>query len=473
VSRRALAAVLAAALLGSGAAGAASEAPVAGTPGASGIGDAYFPLDGNGGYDVAHYDVHDRMRLGEGRISGWTRLTATATQDLSRFDLDLLLTVDRVTVDGVRARFTRPNAHELQVTPARPVPAGSTFRVRVDYHGVPARTGWKGERPWLGNAAEVVTMNEPHMAAWWFPANDHPRDKATFDITVGVPRGRQAVANGSLVSRTHTARWSTWHWRASAPMAPYLAFFAAGDFTLERGRTPGGTPYTLAVSERLAPAQQRAAMALLRRTPRVLAWLEGWLGDYPFGTTGGLVTSLRPGFALENQTRPTYPYVGGPGSDWLLAHELAHQWVGDSVSVRGWRDIWLNEGLATFLEVDWDGNDGFATMQDWLEWTWESNGPSASFWDLRIGDPGRTRLFDQAVYVRGGMAVQALRHRIGETDFRRLLRTWVTDRRHGNGSVQDFVALAETVSGEDLGGFFDAWLFSPDRPARTAENGLA
>ena len=112
-------------------------------------------------------------------------------------------------------------------------------------------------------------------------------------------------------------------------------------------------------------------------------------------------------------------------------------------------------------------------MQDWLEWTWESNGPSASFWDLRIGDPGRTRLFDQAVYVRGGMAVQALRHRIGETDFRRLLRTWVTDRRHGNGSVQDFVALAETVSGEDLGGFFDAWLFSPDRPAWTAENGLA
>ena len=156
-------------------------------------------------------------------------------------------------------------------------------------------------------------MGQPHIAPWWFPANDHPRDKATFDLHVRVPRGREAVANGRLVGRDVGRDWTSWHWRSRQPMAPYLAFFAAGDFRLERG-TAGGTPYVLAVSERLTAPQQRGALALMRRTPRVLAWLEHRLGDYPFDSTGGLTTSLHPGFALENQTRPTYPYVGGAGA---------------------------------------------------------------------------------------------------------------------------------------------------------------
>ena len=458
-------------LAGTGSGSAVPAAPVEPVAGAAGIGDPYFPRDGNGGYDVTHYEVHVRMALREGLLTGRTHLTATATEDLSSFQLDLVLPTDRVLVDGVPARFTRPDRHELRVVPPRPIAAGDRFRVRVDYHGRPGGASYAGERPWVGNTREVVTMGEPHIAPWWFPANDHPRDKASFDVHVRVPRGREAVANGRLVGRDTGRRWTSWHWRSRQPMAPYLAFFAAGDFRFERGRT-GGTPYVLAVSQRLTAAQQRNALALMRRTPRVLAWLERRLGDYPFDSAGGLTTSLHPGFALENQTRPTYPYVGGPGQDWIVAHELAHQWFGDSVSVSGWRDIWLNEGLASWLDMMWDDYRGFASPQDWLLASRESRDDDAPFWDLPIADPGRTRLFDDAVYVRGAMTVQALRHRIGGDAFGALLRRWVTERRHGTGRTEDFTALAAEVSGQDLTGFFDAWLRAPERPAATVDNGL-
>jgi len=222
-----------------GGAGGSTAVPVGPTPGAAGIGDAYFPRDGNGGYDVAHYEVHVRMALRSGRLTGRTFLTVTATQDLSSFHLDLVLPTDRVLVDGVRASVTRPDRHEVRVVPAEPIAAGRRFRVRVDYHGRPGLAAYGGERPWPGNAGEVVAMGQPHIAPWWFPANDHPRDKATFDLQVRVPRGREAVANGRLVGRRVGRDWTTWHWRMSQPMASYLAFFAAGRFRVQSGVSRG------------------------------------------------------------------------------------------------------------------------------------------------------------------------------------------------------------------------------------------
>jgi aminopeptidase N len=283
------------------------------------------------------------------------------------------------------------------------------------------------------------------------------------------------IANGHLVGVRSTRDWSTFHWRAVDPMATYLAFFAAGRFDVERGRTPSGVPYTLAVSRQLGPLERRQAMALMRRTTVVQTWLEGHLGRFPFGSTGGLTTAHNTRFALENQTRPTYPYVGGPWADTLVAHELAHQWFGDSVSVDAWRDIWLNEGLATYMETWWEhrGPGSAQQMRDWLvnEYYFYSldNGWR---WALPIGDPGPHRLFREEVYDRGAMTVQALRNVLGDEDFGELLRQWVTVHRHGNASIADFQALAESVSGKDLGGFFQVWLYAGTAPDKTPENGL-
>ena len=457
-------------VLGLSASGAPAARRAVPVPGSAGMGDSYFPRDGNGGINVLEYDIHDTYRFRTGRLSGWTRLTVRARHDLSRFNLDFLLPVSRVRVDGVAAGVDRPVLHELQVTPATAIAAGRTFVVRVDYAGRPGAASWEGESNWLADAGEVVAMNEPHMAPWWFPSNDHPRDKARMDIRVTVPRARQVIANGERVGRTVRNGMATVRWRAREPMATYNAFFAAGSFAVDRG-VSRGLPWYVAASNRIPAARRQVAMDMLRRTPVLVRWLQSQLGDYPFSTTGGVVTSLNSGFALENQTRPTYPGLGR-GSTSLMVHELAHQWLGDSVSVQNWRDIWLNEGAATFMEVRYAETHGGQPAHGWLMDRYVGAPADDPFWNLRIGDPGAGQIFDFRVYVRGGMALQALRQRIGNADFWRTMRTWVRGHRYDNGSTREFRAVAERVSGANLAGFFDAWFFSPTKPARTRATGL-
>lgn len=437
--------------------------------GASGIGDTYWPLDGNGGIDVASYSIRNAYDLDSRRLQGRTTLQLTATADLTSFNLDFLLPVSSVEVDGAKAGIEQ-SAHEVTITPAAPLAAGTAHTVAVTYAGLPGRKSYAGESNWLADDHEVVSMNQPHMAPWWFPANDHPSDKALFTIRTTVPRGTDVVSNGHLLGRTVRRGVTTWTWRADEPMAPYLAFFAAGDFAIDRG-TKHGLPYVNAVSRRLRPAAQRTAMRLMKQSSRMVHELEADLGDYPFSTTGGLTTSLPVGFALENQTRPTYPALFA-GSDSVAVHELAHQWFGDSVAVARWRDIWLNEGAATFME--WRARErsgGPAAGKRLREW-YDARGAGDTFWKTLIADPGADHIFDSPVYERGAMTFQALRNRIGEDAFWTLLRTWVSTKRGGNGTSEEFEALAAQVSGQDLTGFFDAWLRTGTKPAATADNGL-
>ncbi|WP_372735021.1 M1 family metallopeptidase [Nocardioides sp.] len=438
--------------------------------GSAGIGDSYFPLDGNGGIDVLHYDVRDGYNFATGRLWGKTKIRLRATENLARFNLDFLLPVRKVKVNGVSARFTRSRGHELRITVPERLEAGDPARVVVTYAGNPGRASYLGEHNWLADDSEVVTMNEPHMAAWWFPANDHPRDKASFDIRITVPRKMKVIANGRKISRKVKGRSATTHWRASEPMTSFLAFFAAGKFQVKQG-TQAGRHYVVAVSKRLPRETRRANMALMLKSPAITNWLATQVGAYPFSSTGGVVTSLRPGFALENQTRPTYPgspYLG----ESLVVHELAHQWFGDSVALDRWRDIWLAEGFATFMEQRWSETHGGQSADEWLHAAYGGIAADADFWKLSLDNPGPDRLFDQAVYLRGAMALQALRNRVGESDFWAILRTWVSARKGGTGSVTQFRALAESVSGVDLDGLFEAWLHDRSKPANTAANGL-
>ena len=454
----------------------ASQLPArAAVRGAPGIGDPYFPLDGNGGIDVLRYRIHDGYRFTDRRLTGHTRITLRATENLRTFDLDFLLPVTEVTVDGRQAAYSQSGLpHELVIHPARPIAAGHTVDVVVRYAGFPERYGYRREHNWLASSSEVVAMNEPHMAPWWFPSNDHPQDKALMDISITVPRGNRVIANGRQVARrVHRSAGgdtTTYHWRAEEPMVSYLAFFAAGRWDVARG-THDGVPWLVAVSRALSQGQRRDSMRLMLKTPRIVGWLAGQLGDYPFSEAGGLTTSLSPGFALENQTRPTYPVLG-PGATDYVVHELAHQWFGDSVAVHEWRDIWLNEGFATFMERRYDETHGGPDAQRWLESTFDAFGPTDPYWHLAIADPGARDIFVPQVYDRGAMTLQALRHRVGEVAFWTILRTWAADHAGSTGSTEEFRALAERVSGQDLGGFFQAWLFASERPARTAENGF-
>ncbi len=453
-------------------AGEPAPAPRAPVDGASGIGDPYWPLDGNGGIDVSSYAISNRYALATQRLSGRTKVELTATTDLASFSLDFLLRVTKVTVDGAEADFARADGgHELRITPARPLAAGTGHTVVVAYADRPATHSYAGESNWLASRREVVTMNEPHMAPWWFPANDHPLDKATIDVRIRVPKGREVISNGTLRSKRVTKASTTWHWRADEPMAPYLAFFAAGDFTIARG-THRGLPWLVAVSQGLSARDEAASMRLMRKTPKVVSGLEKDLGNYPFSVVGGMTTSLDVGFALENQTRPTYPAVGG-GYTTLVVHELAHQWFGDDIAVQGWRDIWLNEGFASFMEWRWSETHGGRSADAVLRSYVDNVAASSEFWQVTVADPGAAKIFDAAIYGRGAMTLQALRNRVGEQDFWTIVRTWIREQRGGNATTEEFEEVAARVSGQDLAGFFTAWLRTPSKPAATPVNGLS
>jgi aminopeptidase N len=441
-------------------------------PSVIGIGDPYFPRDGGIGIDVARYRIRDAYDFASGRLSGSSTLTITATQRLTELSLDFLLPVSKVRLSTGAATYSQARAHELVITPAKPITEGTRFRVTVTYAGTPADATYLGASNWKADQHEAVTVDEPHMAPWWYPSNDHPSDKARFDISITVPRGNTVISNGKRVSKTSNGDRTTFRWRADEPMTTYLAFFAAGRFTVTRGVTAEGVPWVNAVSRQGTAKEQRGSQRMLARTADFVSWLSSRLGEYPFAQTGGVVTSLDVGFSLETQTRPVYGFYVPVGSYPLLVHELAHQWFGDSVSLERWQDVWLNEGFASFMSWMYDEDHGGWTAQKHLESSYGTYSATDDFWDLTIGNPGPDDIFKNPVYERGAMTLQALRNRVGDDVFWQLLRTWVAEQQYGNATTDDFVALAGSLSGQDLGAFFDVWLQTGERPDQTPANGL-
>ncbi|GAA1139709.1 M1 family metallopeptidase [Nocardioides aquiterrae] len=451
--------------------GVAQAAPAGDTQGARGIGDPYYPDYGNGGYDVDHYGIHISYRPSSDRVAGRTRITAHATQDLSRFNLDFVLPVSSVQVNGRRASYDQ-GRHELVVTPRRPLATGEPMTVVVRYAGVPSTITSDGAKPWIRTADGAAAVGEPEIAAWWYPANDHPRDKATYDVSVTVAKDLEVLGNGRLVSRDVRHGKRTWHWRETRPMAPYLAFFVAGQFDITRSRADG-LPVITAVASHGGP-EGRYAAADLKRTPQVIRFESRLWGPYPFDAMGGVAPAADFGFALENQTRPVYTrgfWSKGPNI-YVVVHELAHQWYGDSVSVHNWRDIWLNEGFATFTAWLWSEKHHEGSAKQLFHQSWRTFPSDDPFWKVKVGNPGAHNEFNGAVYVRGAMALQALRTRIGNAAFMTVMRTWAAEHQYGNGTVRQYIALAESVSGADLTSFFDAWLYTGRRPAPTEANGF-
>ncbi|MEO5875829.1 MAG: M1 family metallopeptidase [Streptosporangiaceae bacterium] len=419
------------------------------TPGAPGIGDSYYPQIGNGGYDVGHYDIDLTYR--NGGITGTTTITATALQGLSRFDLDFLgLKISSLKVDGIAAAYRR-EGQELIVTPAQGLAKGVRFTVKVAYAGrpVPVKDVSLGESGWLPSSDGAVTLSEPTGSMSWFPVNDHPSDKATFTYRIKVPEGLSVVANGEPRGTD---------WVVHEPLAPYLAFIAIGKWKTRTGTTPGGITNIVAVD----PALPDSVDTLYHRVGEATDWGVRVFGPYPFRSTGAVVDNLITGYALETQNRPFLSSNQNNLS--TIVHELAHQWFGDSVSVRNWKDIWLNEGFATYAEWLWSEQHGGRTAQSSFDEL--SSAPTDwPGWKVTTGDPGKARMFNgPGVYDRGAMALHAIRMAVGDQVFFRLLRAWTAAHRYGNATTADLRSLAEKLSGKDLGPVFDEWLFTPSKP---------
>ncbi len=437
--------------------------------GARDLGDRYVPGAGNGGYDVASYDLNLRYDPTGKRLTGTATITATATTGLTRFDLDLHgLTASTVTVDGVAATV-RADGDELVLTPATPLLDRHRFVVRVGYGGIPRPYADPslGSTGFLATTDGCIAIGEPQVAASWFPVNDHPSDKATYHIAIAAPDGLAALSNGVLQSKASAGGYTTWTWDESAPMAPYLATIVIGNYRVHTS-THDGLPVVTAVDPRLPPSVD----AVLARTPEVVDFLATKFGPYPFNAMGGIaIDDARVSFALENQTRPIYGsgfFTDPDQAIQVVAHELAHQWFGDSVSVHDWQQIWLNEGFATYAEWLWSAAHGGLTEQQIFDKLYA--GSAKIMWQTPPGDPPTTDLFSEktggSVYTRGAMTLQALRIAVGDSTFFRILRTWAQQRAGSTGTTAQFVALADQLSGKQLDPLFAAWLFGTVRPPK-------
>ncbi|WP_029431692.1 M1 family metallopeptidase [Blastococcus sp. URHD0036] len=444
----------------------------AAVPGADGYGDPYYPLDGNGGYDVDGYELELRFDPDSGVLGGTATVTATATQTLSAFNLDFLgFEISSVTVDGEDAATARDGG-ELTVTPARPLVDGDTFTTVVSYEGVPEELDdGLGAAGFLQTGDGALAVGQPDVAASWFPVNDHPADAATVDLSITVPEGLEAVSNGALVDSVTEDGETTWRWATEDPLAPYLLTLAVGEFRIDE-YDEGGVHFLDAIDPALDEGDGATiggiADASFDRQPEVLDFLSRWFGPYPFGQSGGIVDDVDLGFALETQTRPVYSpvfFTDVESGTAVVVHELAHQWAGDSVRLGGWQHIWLNEGFATYAEWLWAQHEGTSTPQQEFD-RLAARPAGSSFWSIPIGDPGPDagQLFSDAVYQRGAMTLQALRTEVGDDDFAEILREWFGTEAGHAVTTDDFVALAEEVSGADLDDLFAEWL-GAGRPA--------
>ena len=646
--------------------------PAKGKHGADGVGDPYFPKDGNGGYDVKHYDLDLSYEPDTDVLTATATITAVATHALSRFNLDYDgPAISSISIDGTAAKWQLKKG-ELIITPAAVIPQGATFDTAVAYEGVPHELQDSFGGGWITTEDGALALGQPHGATTWFPANDHPIDKATVTVTIDVPEGVEAVSNGELVSEVTAGGRTTRVWDAVEPMASYLVMLAIGEFDIDAyedggiafwdavdpattvpiaptdgdqfaltgiadnvytrlshtitvpaggatiefqmqrdtefpwdftfveahtvgaddwttlqdanghtsqdvgfvcpfwhtihpflthyqtddgqgsctpsgtsgawwaatgegdgvetwrldltafaGKTaeiaityasddvvqrkgvfvddvvvstgegttsfeddgneldgwvvsgpPAGSPgndteWFVGTEADSPPAAGTIAQGSMARQPEILGVLADAFGPYPFAASGGIVDNEELGFALETQTRPIYGtvfFTDPFSSDDVFAHELAHMWYGDSLSVAQWKDIWLNEGFASYAQWIWSNHDGLGTEQENFDFWYGVFAEDDPFWTVTIGDPGVDLLFDFAIYQRGAMTLHQLRLLVGDDDFFEILQTWAADHKDGNVSTPEFIDLAEEISGQDLGDFFQTWLFTPSKP---------
>jgi aminopeptidase N len=425
--------------------------------------DPFFPHAGNDGYDVATYDLHLQYDPDTRELAGKATITATATKRLAVFDLDLRgLTVTRVKVDGAAATFTR-KGQELVITPHVPVVSGSSFATVVSYHGVPGPVTDPDGSPdgWIPTDDGAFVAGEPQGAPTWFPANDTPADKATYTVSMTVPKQLAAVGNGTLVSTTTANGQKTFVWSEASPMASYLATITLGRFDITE--EPGPVPIYLAVD----PREAAAAAPALAKLPKILAFEQKLIGPYPFENVGAIVDhNAGAGYALETQTKPVFD--GAPDAE-TLAHEIAHQWFGDSVTPSTWPDIWLNEGFATYVQWLWVDHRGGQDIADRFHDEFSVPATNTFWCTPPAALSGPAEMFSPPVYSRGAMALYALQAEIGDPLFSQVLRKWAAKNRYGNVSTAEFEALAERVTGYDLSDTFTTWLFTPRKPGSNVD----
>ena len=426
--------------------------------------DPYLPTAGNFGYRVSRYELELEYKVAINRLAGTATVTAVTLAELQTFSLDLssALSVAKVTVNGKRPKHFRTDRDKLHITLADRLPAGAAMTVAVRYSGTPRpkRTPW-GEVGFEELTEGALVAGQPNGASSWFPCDDHPSAKASFRIQIATESAYLTLANGKLLSRRARAGMTTWTYEQSEPTSTYLITLQIGPYTRRRMAKNGVEIFSV-LPDRL----RREFDHDFGRQPQMMKLFVKLFGPYPLadGYTV-VVTDDDLEIPLEAQGISIFGANhcdGRRGSERLVAHELAHQWFGNSVTAQRWRHIWLHEGFACYAEWLWSDHCGERSADDWARHYHRRLVDSPQ--DLVLADPGPQDMFDDRVYKRGALALHALRRRIGDDAFFALLREWTSRYRHASVVTDDFIALAAQYTEDSLRPLWAAWLYSAEVP---------
>ena len=426
--------------------------------------DPYLPDNGNFGYRVSRYELDLEYKVASNRLSGTATITAVTLASLQTFTLDLAenLSVTKVTVNGSRPSHFSTSAGKLRIRLGAALPAGSAMSIVVRYGGTPRpiRTLW-GEVGFEELTEGALVAGQPNGSPTWFPCDDHPSSKASYRIQISTDSPYYAVAPGELVSRRVRAGATVWTYDQPEPTSTYLATLQIGMYGLHRlPKAP--VPMKAVLPDRLRSRFDHD----FGRQPTMMKLFVRLFGPYPFGAGYTVVVTDEPlDIPLEAQGVSIFGANhcdGTRSSERLIAHELAHQWFGNSVTARRWRDIWLHEGFACYAEWLWSEHSGGRSAAELARQHHQRLLVASQ--NLLLSDPGPRDMFDDRVYKRGALALHTLRGTIGDEKFFALLRDWTTRHRHGTVVTDDFTGLAANYSDVSLRPLWQAWLYSTEVP---------
>ena len=418
------------------------------------------------GVDALHYTLDLTFNATSKTVSGSvTGQFEALNAGLTALVLNLYdnMTVSAVTLGGSPLAFTH-TGNLMTATLDRPYAIGETFEVEVAYSGSPLNTGF-GSFTWSAHRGDPIfaSLSEPTYGPTWWPSVDDPGDKVTADMIFTVKNTLVAVSNGTLLGATPAPGGMTeYHWQETYPIAPYLISIACSNYdTITQSYTPlaGGSP--MLVRHWVYPEHLTEAQASFAVVPGMLATEAGLFGEYPFlAEKYGMAIFTFSG-GMEHQTATSYgaPLVTGTNQyEWIIAHEMAHQWWGDSLTLFDWRETWLHEGFATFSEALYfevlNGSTYYHLYMNSLD--------PGSFSGPVYDNPNR---FGTTVYDKGAWVLHMLRRVIGDAAFFDLLPDYHAAHAYGSVSTTAFRLAAEAAWGQDLTWFFNEWVYGAGRPA--------
>ncbi|PQZ96633.1 peptidase M1 [Arthrobacter sp. MYb224] len=424
--------------------------------------DEYTKHHGSAAYTVDHYDLELTCKLASNLLEGKAVLHLRALQDLDTVQLNLHgLRVLKATCQGKKAQVSKRN-HRIEVQLPSRLAAGERTELTLRYAGNPGvQNGIWGEVGWEELTDGVLVSGQPTGAATWFPCNDHPSHKSTYRFSIATDAGYRAVANGELINHSRAASRDTWVYEQREPMASYLATLQIGRYS----EIPFDEDRHLVAYA--VPGMDLKVRGAFGKQTEMAEVFERHFGPYPFESYKIVVVNDELEIPLEAQGLSIFG-LNHLSMDWeaqrLIAHEFSHQWWGNSLTLKRWKDIWLHEGFACFSEWLYSEAAGVMPMAERARLAWELLDGQDQ--DLAMGDPGAKDMFDDRVYKRGAMALFALLGELGTETFYTMLKEWVAARSHGHVDTEAFIAHAQGFAPDalDVAALLRPWLYDQKLP---------